>query len=232
MTKEELILSLEKEQIFLADNDITLLEKVLSNTLETNKLFNLTAIKDENEFREKMIFDSLLPLSFIDIKDKKCLDVGTGAGFPGLLLSIVGKTHFDLLDSTKKKLDFITNEASELGIDIKCINDRCESYARRSREQYDYVFARAVSELGILIEIIFPLLKVGGAFVAYKGPNYKDEIIRAKKIMKNLDAEIIDVKEFSLPFSKETRNILLIKKKSKSLNKFPREYKVIVEQYK
>lgn len=228
MNKESLAQNLNTI-ISCSDEQISMIEKIISTTLETNEKFNLTAIKNAEDFREKMIYDSALPLRKININDSKSIDIGTGAGFPGLVLSILGNTHIDLLDSTTKKINYLNNLSNEFSIDINGIASRSEEFAKTHREQYDFAFARAVSELYILIEIIVPLLKVGGIFVAYKGPKYLEELKRAESIMKKLDVELVDVQKETLPDSKEERVILYIKKNSITHIKYPRPYQNIIK---
>lgn len=232
MTKEQLIESLNKQKISFDDGMIALLEKVMKNTIETNKSFNLTSIVDENEFREKMIYDSIIGVSFIDGSDKKCIDVGTGAGFPGLPLSIIDKNNnYTLLDATKKKVDFIQKFADENKLsNVKTINDRAENFSKNHREEYDYAFARAVAPLSILLELIIPLLKVGGEFIAYKGKNAKQEIKDSEKAFKKLHCQLKVVQYEVLPVSCEERYLIVITKTKETDKKYPRDYSLIVSK--
>lgn len=228
MTKEQLIKQLN--YLDVATN-IDLLEKLQQDTLETNKLFNLTAIKDEEKFRELMVLDSLYPLGLVDFDDMKVIDIGTGAGYPGLPLAICSKGEFTLLDSTKKKIDHINEFALANNIsNVRGVNARAEEYAKSHREEYDIAIARAVSSLNILLELIIPLLKVGGAFIAMKGSKGFEEIKDSEKALKELGAEVVEIQEIELPESKEKRiNILIIKTKE-TKQKYPREYKDIVNK--
>jgi len=204
------------------------LEDLQRETLATNELFNLTAIKDEEKFRELMTLDSLYPLSLIDFSDKKVIDVGTGAGYPGLPLAICSTGKFTLLDSTKKKVDHINEYAKRRGfLNVKGVSARAEEYAKTHRETYDIAIARAVASLNVLLELIMPLVKVGGYFVALKGAKGFEEIEESKKAFKELDSEIVEIKEITLPESKEKRILILIQKKNKTKAKYPREYKDI-----
>ena len=228
MTKEQL-----KEELhrFKAIDIINLLEVLQKDTLETNEKFNLTAIKDENKFRELMILDSLLPLSLLDLSNKSVLDIGTGAGYPGLPLAICSTGNFTLLDSTKKKIDHINEFVSANNIkNVKTVSSRAEEYARNNRDKYDVVIARAVASLNVLLEIALPLVKVGGYFIAMKGPRGLEEIDEAKKAIKELDCEVIEIHEEELPESKEKRVNILFQKKKETKSKYPREYKDIVNK--
>ena len=224
MTKEELELYLKEFNIF----DVNKLETLASETLKANELFNLTAIKDINDFRELMIYDSLLPLKYFSFDNKNIIDIGTGAGFPGLPLAISTKGKFTLLDSTSKKINHINEVSHKLDLsNVKAISARAEEYARNHINEYDYAIARAVSSLPILIELAIPLLKVGGYLIAMKSNKSEEEIALSKRALKELNAEIIDVYNDQLPISKENRTLIVIKKIKSSPKKYPRSYSEI-----
>ena len=228
MTKEELKLQLEN---FNLVDKLDLLEELQKGTLATNELFNLTAIKDEDKFRELMILDSLYPLKLLDFNDKKIIDVGTGAGYPGLPLAISSTGNFTLLDSTKKKIDHINEFSKRMGFfNVFGVNSRVEDYAKNHREEYDIAIARAVSSLNILVELIIPLLKVDGCFIAMKGSKGFEELEEAKDALKKLDAEVVEIDEYELPESKEKRINIVIKKNKKTQNKYPRNYSEIMKK--
>lgn len=228
MNKENLRLKLEA---FGVSNKLEELEELQKDTLATNEKFNLTAIKDEEKFRELMILDSLYPLSLVDFSNKKIIDVGTGAGYPGLPLAICSTGKFTLLDSTKKKIDHINEYVKENHINnVIGVCDRAEEFAKKNIEKYDIAIARAVSSLNILVEIILPLLKIGGFFIAMKGLKGKEEIEDAKKALKELGGEVVEIDEFELPESKEVRINILIKKIKASPKKYPRVYKQIIDK--
>ena len=228
MNKSGLIENLQLNNISFNEDKINKLESLMKYTLIANQKFNLTAIKNEEEFMEKMIFDSALPLSKIDLKGKKCIDVGTGAGFPGLVLAILAdEANFTLLDSTNKKIEHIRGFANENKISLDLVSDRAENYSRKNNEKYDFAFARAVASLNVLLEIITPLLKVGGKFVALKGPGIDQELSDSKNALKVLGLEVETNYNFILPETKEERNIIVIKKIKTTPNKYPREYAAI-----
>ncbi len=228
MTKEEL----QKYLLELGvSTNVDVFENLLKDTLDTNEKFNLTAIKDEDSFRELMIYDSLLPLSFFNFDGKKVLDVGTGAGYPGLPLAVSTKGDFTLLDSTKKKIDHINEYVSNNGIkNVKGVNARAEDFAKAHREEFDVVIARAVSSLNVLLELCLPLVKVGGVFIAMKGAKGNEEIEQSKRALACLYAEICEINEATLPISKEKRINIVISKKKATNKKYPREYKDIVNK--
>ena len=228
MTKQELVVELEK--LNLDSSKVDKLEEYMLATLKANESFNLTAIKDENKFRELMILDSAYPLKYFDFNNKKVIDIGTGAGYPGMVLATLSNGEFTLLDSTKKKIDFISNYATEHAyFNVKTVIDRAENYAKKHREEYDFAVARAVSELPILIELIIPLLKVGGHFIALKGSKGLEELNKSKKVLSNLGAEVELVDEYELPESKEKRINIIIKKIKKTNLKYPRPYNEIIK---
>lgn len=229
MNKEQLLLELKN--IGVSDESkVDQLEAFMHATLETNKLFNLTAIKDEEKFRELMILDSAYPLKFFNFENKKIIDVGTGAGYPGMVLATLSSGEFTLLDSTRKKVDFYSKFATENGyFNVKPVCARAEEYARKHREEYDFAIARAVASLPVLVEIIVPLLKVGGTFIALKGPLAKEEIELAKKALKNLDSTVEIIHEYLLPESSEKRSIIVIKKHRVSRLKYPRNFSEIIK---
>lgn len=228
MNKEKLLIELEKRDIPCNEEQANQLEKFMHHTLSWNEKFNLTAIKDEESFMEKMIFDSAIGLTDLDLTDKKVIDIGTGAGFPGVVLYILNpKTGLTLLDSTSKKIELLNSYAQENGYRYKTVTARAEEYSREHREEYDYVFARAVAPLVILLELCVPLLKEGGTFIAMKGPNLEEELVLCKNAFKKLNCHIHKIIEDELPESLMTRNIIYITKDKSTPKKYPREYKDI-----
>ena len=228
MDRKTLVGQLELLNISFTSFQIDNLFLFMEDTLEANTRFNLTAIKDKDEFVEKMIFDSAIALYDLDIDNKKIIDIGTGAGFPGMVLKILRpNADVTLLDSTKKKIDHLNELSNKYNLKISGISERAEVFARKNVEKFDYAFARAVSSLNILLELIAPILKVGGTFVALKGKNVDVEIKEANNALKILGLEITKINNFTLPISKEERNIVLIKKIKPTSSKYPREYNQI-----
>lgn len=223
MTLLELKSMLSLNNIEVDDDSLRLLEKYMLYILEKNEHINLTAIKDVDSYMSLMIFDSALPLRLLDFNDKKVLDIGTGAGYPGTVLATLSTAHVDLLDSTKKKLDVIKNYPDQV---FNVINIRAEDYAQSHREEYDVVVARAVSDLPIILELGIPFLKVGGYLVAMKGKDAEEEIKRSKNALKKLNAVIEKMDKVILPTG-ETRINILIKKLDKTNEKYPRNYNII-----
>ena len=225
MTKEELKLNLNN----VNDNKLSLLERLIDVTLETNEKFNLTAIKDRDAFRELMVFDSLLPLKYVDLSNNKTvIDVGTGAGFPGLPLAIYSDAKYTLLDSTNKKIGHICRVIDDFKLqNVTPICARVEEYALKNRESFDYAIARAVASLNELLELCVPLIKVDGLFIAMKGPRSDEELDDAKSAIKKLDLEVVSINEEELPVSKEKRTIIVFKKLKATNKKYPRRFSEI-----
>ena len=231
MNKESLVKELSLRGISVSELQVNQLVDLMDTTLLTNEKFNLTAIKDKEVFMEKMIFDSALALVNLDLSNKEVLDLGTGAGFPGLVMYILNPNiKLTLLDSTNKKIEYIKGFCSERGYKINCVCDRAENFARKNREKFDYVTARAVSELSILMELSLPMLKVGGTLLALKSLGVEKEIDSAKNAFKKLDAHLEKVIEDNLPESKEYRATVYIQKDKITNNKYPRDYAIIKDR--
>ena len=229
MTSEELRNFINQNIKVVDDKSMSLLESLIDITLGTNEKFNLTAIKNIDSFRELMIYDSLLPLKYIDLSSNKTLiDVGTGAGFPGLPLAICSEAKYTLLDSTSKKIGHICCVIDDFGLkNVNAVSARAEDYASKNREQFDYAIARAVAPLNILLELCVPFVKVGGTFIAMKGAKSDEELKQAKSAMRKMDVEVISINEEELPISKEKRTIILFRKLKPTNKKYPRQFNEI-----
>jgi len=226
MLESELVALLKKNHIQYNLAQLDLAEKYMNYVLTTNEHINLTAIKDDESFRELMTYDSLIPLKYCNLNDKKIIDVGTGAGYPGVMLSIFTNSDVTLLDSTAKKINVIKGFE---GIKVNTVVARCEDYDKMHREEYDIVTARAVSALNVLVELCLPLVKVGGYLLAYKGKNAEEEIKQAKNAINKLGGEVEFISNDTLP-SGEERHIVFIKKKKETNKKYPREYSEIINK--
>ena len=225
MNRESFVLELNKRGINCDEKQLNLLWDFMHHVLKTNESFNLTAIKDEESFVEKMIFDSALLLNNQNFEGIDILDIGAGAGFPSVVLSILSpKAHVFALDSTAKKVKFIEDYAKEKSLDVTGITARAEEFARDNRDRFMVVTARAVASLRILVELALPMLKAGGVFIAMKGPGFEEEIKEAQGALKKLKGGIDYIYEDQLPESKESRSFIYIKKVGETPNKYPRAY--------
>ena len=208
----------------LNNEQISKFQRYLELLLEWNEKFNLTAITDKDEIEEKHFIDSIELVKFFDVKNKTLLDVGSGAGFPGIPLAIVEPTlNVTLIESNGKRINFLKEVVKELNLNnVDIIQGRSEELG--TREKYDIVTARAVKELNILLEISFYLVKVGGYFIAYKSSGVEEEIQNAKHAFKCLQIDEYQKFDYCLPKSKNSRVFLGILKKAKTQKKYPRSY--------
>ncbi len=238
MTIDNFISELEKLGIKLDDEKLNQLERYYELLIEWNEKINLTGITKKEDVYLKHFYDSLtlasVNKSFLDLNDNiKIIDVGTGAGFPGLVLKIVfPNLQITLLDSLQKRINFLDVVIKELGLtNINTVHARAEEYAKNHREEYDVVTSRAVAHLKVLSELCIPMLKVGGHFIPMKA-NVDEELEESKDILKKLAASISTIKNFNLPIENSVRNIIIIKKLDKTNIKFPRRYSEIKKSLK
>ncbi|MDN5303982.1 MAG: rRNA (guanine527-N7)-methyltransferase [Fusobacteriaceae bacterium] len=225
--REYLIKGIEKIGIDISEETIDKLLKYFQILKDYNSHTNLTAIRDDKGIIEKHFLDSLLVqkniLKYIK-GNEKAIDIGTGAGFPGMVLAIINPNiQFTLLDSVGKKTKFLELVKNELFLEnVEIINDRAENYINGNREKYDFGFCRGVSRLNVILEYEIPFLKVNGRFFPQK-LEYEKELEEAKNALKILECEYIEVFQEKLPFSKDKRVILNILKKAKNDEKYPRK---------
>lgn len=196
--------------------------------VEWNKVMNLTAITDYDEVYEKHFIDSLAVSKVIDICKLGCIiDIGTGAGFPGIPLKIAFP-HLELvlLDSLQKRVHFLNEVVSELSLkNVVTLHGRAEDYARKSeyREVFDLCVSRAVANLAVLSEYCVPYVSVGGYFISYKGGNADEEIRQAETSIRVLGGKVDEVVKFKLPQSEIDRSFVKIYKENSTKNKYPRK---------
>ena len=207
----------------------TKLQEYKRMVIETNEVLNLTAITDSFEFDVKHLYDSLLISDYFDYKFKNIMDLGSGAGFPGIPLAILLKdTNFYLVEPTKKRCDFLTRVKDALNLtNVTIINKRSEDLDINFRGYFDFIVTRAVSRLNILLEISLPFLKTNGYLICYKGIKYQEEINDSNIALKVLNSTIEEVKKETLPFLNEERFNIIIKKNKEIDKKYPRLYSII-----
>lgn len=199
---------------------------------EGNEKMNLTAITDDEGISTKHFLDSISPLSYVNIKENaKVMDIGTGAGFPGIPLKIMREDlDITLLDSLNKRIVFLGEVKNKLGLEkTELLHERAEILGRNSdyREKYDFVFSRAVAALKVLSEYALPFLKVGGSFYALKSSDIEDEINDARAMIGSMGGKIAEIKEVEIPFTDIKRKIVEIKKVKNTPGEFPRSNKKI-----
>ncbi len=208
------------------DNDaFARLDKFAEMLIETNKSFNLTAIKEPDDVTVKHFADCLAIFKYVDIPENaKIIDVGTGAGFPGLVLKLARPDiKMTFLDSTRKKLGFIENVLNECGVEGEILHMRAEEAAQltKYREQFDFATARAVAALPVLSEYCLPFVKQNGSFISMKSAESNEEIGEAKKAIGILGGKIEEDIVFDL-VENMPRRIIRIKKNSQTPTKYPR----------
>ena len=211
----------KKYNIDINEKERLLFNNYYNDLIEKNKVMNLTAITEKNEVYTKHFIDSVLSLK--NIKDNsKLLDVGSGAGFPGIPLKILNNTlDITLLDSLNKRVNFLNEEIEKLGLsNIKAVHGRAEDYINVSRETFDYVVSRAVARLNTLLEYCLPYVKLGGYFIAYKSMDTDEEIDESKNALNILGGKIEKVDKINLEGN--DRTLIYIKKVKNTPKKYPR----------
>ena len=229
MNKQEFLEELAKLGINLTNDQIDKLARFYQLLVTWNEKINLTTIIKEEEVYLKHFYDSLTLIKVVDLRQPlTILDVGTGAGFPGIVLKIVfPNLKITLLDSLTKRINYLNEIIKELDLhDIETVCSRCEEYTKINREKYDLVVARAVSHLKILSEMIIPTVQVNGYFIAMKA-NLNDELEKTIPMLKKLNSELKEIKEFSLPIENSKRTLVVIKKNAKTALLYPRKYSEI-----
>lgn len=196
--------------------------------LEWNTKINLTSILDEEDMYIKHFVDSYLVLKTeMNFNNKRILDIGTGAGFPGIPLSLLyPKSDFTLLDSLNKRINFLQLVVDDLKIkNVELIHGRAEDYAKMDdyRQRYDIVISRAVADLPVLLEYALPFVKRGGFFIAYKGKNYSNEVNESTNALDLLGGEIVSEFHFNLPLIYDERHFLIVEKVKDTPFRYPRK---------
>lgn len=197
----------------------------MDGILEWNEKINLTAIKDRDEFVVKHLVDSILCAGFPEYKNSKSIiDVGTGAGFPGIPLAIISPDKdFVLADSLNKRLKVINDLTDRLGIyNVETVHGRAEELARNKnfRENFDLCVSRAVANMAVLAEYCLPFIRMGGHLLAYKGPDVNEELKSAEKAIKTLGGKVLRIE--TTPLQGYEHNIVVIEKMKKTPAKYPR----------
>ena len=191
--------------------------------VEQNKVMNLTAITEPEAVAKLHLLDSLTVLTAADLKGKSLIDVGCGAGFPGVPLAIASPdTQVTLLDSLGKRMSWLEKILPELGVQANCITARAEEAVAERREQYDFATSRAVARLNILLELTAPYVKVGGAVLAMKGSAAMEELEESKNAIKKLGLKLEKVLQF--PVDGTSHAVIVLRKVAPTPKAYPRRF--------
>lgn len=227
--KEELL----KLNIELSDEASSRFDLYYKRLIAVNEVMNLTAITEEQEVYNKHFLDSLMIVKALDLnKEFTLCDVGSGAGFPSIPLSIVSNNaKVTIIDALNKRIKFLNDLILELGLkNVIALHERAEDFAKIKREFFDVTTARAVARLNILSELCLPLTKVGGYFIAMKGQGGNEEIKEATKGIEILGGHVEKVISLELPDNAGARDIIIIKKIKETPKKYPRAFAKIKER--
>ena len=214
--------------VTISDEQIRQFLKYYEMLVEWNEVMNLTAITEYDEVMKKHFVDSISLCKAYDVSQKKTvIDVGTGAGFPGLALKIAfPNLQVTLLDSLNKRVNFLNEVIEKLGLkDVTAVHGRAEDYAKQKehREKYDFCVSRAVANLSTLSEYCIPFVKEGGSFISYKSGKIDEELAQAENAVKILGGKVQDVVKFPLMGTDMDRSFVVIKKVKTTAKKYPRK---------
>ncbi len=224
MNLDEFKSEVNKLGVPVTEKEINLLEKYYNLLIEYNEKINLTAITEKKDVYLKHFYDSLTLVKAIDFaKIESMCDIGTGAGFPGIVIKIFyPNIKLTLVDALNKRINFLKEVVFELGLnDVNLVHARAEDYAKDNREMFDLVTARAVAKLSILMEYSMPMVKINKFFVAMKG---QDDISVSNRVLDVLSSKLEKVICFELPKEAGIRNLVLIKRVGDISIKYPRKY--------
>lgn len=193
---------------------------------EKNKVMNLTAITDPDDVARLHFLDSAALLALADFRGKSVVDVGTGAGFPGLPLRILESSiKLTLLDAQRKRVDFLREACDELGLaDVACVHGRAEEFAAEHRESFDLAVSRAVAALPVLAELCLPLVKTGGAFLAMKAVDSNEELNAAARAVQLLGGKLEKPLDYAIPGTEIRHRLVIITKIAETQKKYPRTF--------
>lgn len=228
MNKQVFIKELNKIGITLSDHQLNQLDKYYNMLVEYNQNINLTAITEYEQVLLKHFYDSLTITKAINLNNQKVCDIGTGAGFPGIVLKIVYPSlEITLVESLTKRCIFLNEVIKELALkNIKVVNQRAEEFSKNNIEYFDIITSRAVAKLNILLELSIKSLKIGGYYIALKA-NVDEEIKNMSNCLTKLNASLDSITTFNLPIDNSLRNIIKIKKEGPTSSLYPRRFNEI-----
>lgn len=225
MKENEFINSLKELNIEISEDQLNKLKKYYELLIEWNNKINLTNITEKEQVYLKHFYDSLTITKVINIKEVNNLcDIGTGAGFPGLVLKIMfPELEITLVDSLNKRIEFLKEVIKKLNLQkIEVYHARAEEFAKNNIEKFDVVTARAVAHLSVLLEYSIPMIKINKYFIAMKA-NIEEELEESNNALKLLNSKIIQIEKFKLPIEESNRTIIKIEKIEKTNKKYPRK---------
>ena len=191
--------------------------------VKQNEVMNLTAITEPDRVARLHLLDSLTLLTLADLKGKKLIDVGCGAGVPGVPVKLAGpEVKLTLLDSLGKRMNWLESFLPQLGVEAECVTARAEEAITQRRESYDFATSRAVARLNIPLELTAPYVKVGGAVLAMKGSAAREELEEAKNAIRRLGLKVETVKEF--PVEDTAHTVIVLRKVAPTPAQYPRRY--------
>lgn len=225
MTNEEFIEKLKELDVTLTQEQLNQLEKYYELLIEWNKKINLTRIVEKKDVYLKHFYDSITLIKAIDLtKEQELCDIGTGAGFPGIVLKIVfPNLNITLVDALNKRIEFLKLVIKELNLkNINAIHERGEVFIKQNRNKFDIITCRAVAKLNIISEICIPGLKINGYFIPMKAQI--EEEIKDINFLDKLNSKLENIVSFKLPYENSIRNLVVIKKISSTNDIYPRNY--------
>lgn len=224
MDRDSFVLECSKIGVLVTDRELDLLDRYYSLLVEWNEKINLTAITDKKDVYLKHFYDSLCLVRVIDLNSVSSLcDIGTGAGFPGIVLKIFyPHLKLTLMDALNKRINFLKEVCSCLELsDVHFIHGRAEEYGRDNRELFDVVTPRAVASMPMLLEYSIPMVKKGKYFIALKGDEDISKVFNALKVLK---CDILEECRFNLPIEESVRTIIKVVKNDETPLKYPRRF--------
>ncbi len=222
MMKKTLSAGLPELNLELPEDRIDTLVAFGRAMVKQNEVMNLTGITDDVGVANLHLLDSLTVMASADLKGKTLIDVGCGAGFPGVPLAIASGANITLLDSLGKRMKWLEEVLPTLGIEAECVTARAEEAVATRRESYDFATSRAVARLNILLELTAPYVKVGGKVLAMKGTAAREELAEAQNAIKKLGLKLEDVKEF--PIDGTNHAVIVLRKVTPTPKQYPRRF--------